>query len=689
MEAMNQLVVFTPDQPFPFDTRVWVMVDNTALSVQGSPIIETTFNIWTQADPTTGPPVLTAISGPTEGAALNVIFEASYTKELNAATVTPTSFQLLEDGVPIPAALTIAGSVIRLTPSQILEPFTSYQLVVTADILDLQGFPVPTMNLNFTTGEDVDFIQPEVTNISPLATQDKIPLNAQIRVQFSEPVNRRSVLDGLSLQADDHVYHHKSITFTNQDREVKIESQAPLLPQRLHTIHIDGVLDLAGNPISPSTATFTTDQAPDTTRPVLTFRIPDSQAPTAINTAVVLGFSDTLDLLSYSPDHVTLAREDTGLQVAATADINGSILTLTPEQPLDADTTYGVRYANLSNLTGDLASSSTFLFTTDQSMDVTAPQLLSAMPSDNSTNVYLNARPVLLFNEQIQTHQLDGVTLEREGVAIPINLMLKGHNTLLVVEPQAILAPFTIYELKLEGIKDLAGNQAAQQAIMFTTGGDVDTLQTQIVNKDPISYSRLPLNGSIYMRFNRPINPETTGPEFFSVSQNYRSVPANSSLSQDGLTLTITPEQDFEPGKEYRFFSDIFNLTGILSSHSFYFYTGYFPNNNPPFLESNWPEDGAVDVPTDTPIEFIFNEPILSTGVGNGSIQVLSNDQHVVGLFYFSSLGTRVTFHPLEPLQTGTVYTLVLDGVANLGNNIMPGMTLSFTTAAARSEDDR
>ncbi len=87
--------------------------------------------------------------------ALGVRPTVVFSEPIDPASLSPTSLQLLQNGTPVPGSVALepasAWSAV-FTPASLLEPASTYELVVTRDIVDLNGDPLAeTVRIPFTT----------------------------------------------------------------------------------------------------------------------------------------------------------------------------------------------------------------------------------------------------------------------------------------------------------------------------------------------------------------------------------------------------------------------------------------------------------------------------------------------------------------------------------------------------------
>src|SRR2546425_8426083 len=115
---------------------------------------------------TTDVPPTVTVQAPAPGATgvpLNTTVTASFSKAMNAATITTATFRLRAAGstADVPATVTVnaAGTLATLTPSSPLGAGTVYTATVTAAVTDAIGTPLGADSLwSFTTKRGPDCV---------------------------------------------------------------------------------------------------------------------------------------------------------------------------------------------------------------------------------------------------------------------------------------------------------------------------------------------------------------------------------------------------------------------------------------------------------------------------------------------------------------------------------------------------
>ncbi|MGE0403997.1 MAG: Ig-like domain-containing protein [Kofleriaceae bacterium] len=141
---------FTPDRPLRVGKTYEVVLGTAIRDLAGNPLEETRWTFTTIPD-TTGPQIV-AMSFGTEGVDLVDALTVMFDEEITG--VTSSSVRLEQAGTPVPSTLVLFPEFprqFRLEHDPFL-PQTTYSLIITSDIEDLQGNAFVGTTLTFTTG---------------------------------------------------------------------------------------------------------------------------------------------------------------------------------------------------------------------------------------------------------------------------------------------------------------------------------------------------------------------------------------------------------------------------------------------------------------------------------------------------------------------------------------------------------
>src|SRR5262249_1217887 len=128
--------------------------------------------------------------------------------------------------------------------------------------------------------------------------------------------------------------------------EVAIVPQEPLLPSTVFTIGVNGVTDLAGNAVTPSSTTFTTASGPDTLSPqAVSMSLENNSSAVPVNSALFVRMSEPIDPTSIGAGVSLYEYNGTYPAGSKSLSADGRTVTFTPTLTLDPQQLF-VLYAN-------------------------------------------------------------------------------------------------------------------------------------------------------------------------------------------------------------------------------------------------------------------------------------------------------------------------------------------------------
>ena len=251
----------------------------------------------------------------------------------------------------IPATVTYDANtrVATLTPTGPLSNLTTYRVEVTTGVKDVSGNQLASQfNSTFTTVAAADVTAPTIVSRSPLNGATSVPINTDVVITFSEPMNPASLTTttitltptsgGAAVAA--------TVTPGAGNTTATLNPTGDLLYNTSYTVTVTtGVEDAAGNNLAAqSTSTFTT--VLDTTAPTVTSTSPLANATgVAPNANITVTFSEAMNVSTVNGTNFTVTRTSgAGSPAAVTGAISnvGNVFTFNPSSNLDAGAVYTV-----------------------------------------------------------------------------------------------------------------------------------------------------------------------------------------------------------------------------------------------------------------------------------------------------------------------------------------------------------
>src|SRR3989454_959462 len=340
VNAAGTVATLTPSSPLGAGTVYTATVAGSVTDAIGTPLgADSLWSFTTDVAPTV---TAQAPAPGATGVPLNTTVTASFSKAMNAATITTATFRLRAAGstADVPAMVTVnaAGTVATLTPSSpfflmmrrpprsTLFPYTTLFRSLGADSL-----------WSFTTN-----VPPTVTVQAPAPGATGVPLNTTVTASFSKAMNAHTITTPTSrLRAAGITPDVRPrVTFNAAG------TLAPLTPSsflfndtattEIYTLSLHDALPISLG--ADSLWSFTTDVAP-----TVTVQAPAPGATgVPLNTTVTASFSKAMNAATITTATFRLRAVGSTADVPAMVTVNaaGTLATLTPSSPLAAGKVY-------------------------------------------------------------------------------------------------------------------------------------------------------------------------------------------------------------------------------------------------------------------------------------------------------------------------------------------------------------
>ncbi|NOZ53323.1 MAG: Ig-like domain-containing protein, partial [Gammaproteobacteria bacterium] len=227
---------------------------------------------------------------------------------IDPATVDANSFLVRDNstGVSVPGTYSVSsdGRLITFVADAPLAVNRSHSVFfANRGIRDLSGNLLTGGAFSFTTASEEDSEAPQVLGVSPAGLSD-VPTNVQVMVLFDEPIQANSVVNVTLNDGGRDVVVKR--TLSNGNRTLVLSPLVPLAQSTLHSVTVEGVLDLAGNALPvPDVTTFTTETGVDLIRLFLTQVEPFSGAVVGTNVTAQVSFSERINPLTVTPTFIS------------------------------------------------------------------------------------------------------------------------------------------------------------------------------------------------------------------------------------------------------------------------------------------------------------------------------------------------------------------------------------------------
>ncbi|MEO8936073.1 MAG: Ig-like domain-containing protein [Burkholderiaceae bacterium] len=334
--ANGNVATFTPTASLPPSTTCTATITTGVRDVAGNALVvpySWTFTTGAVAD-TTAPTVTSTVPAPSAtGVATNAGITATFSKAMNAATITATTFSLV---CPAGTATTgtvgyaVNGNIATFTPSANLPASTLCQATISTAAKDVAGNALAAPFVwTFTTGAGTDTIPPTVVSSNPIDLAIGICVNKTVNVTFSEAMDPLTITNATVLLSQTNGPAVTGVVaYDAATRIASFRPSANLIgtPATNYTVTIKsgaaGVKDLAGNALAADrVSTFTTNASTCATAPALGAASPFG------------GFGGNATLTNDGLN--TIITGDIGVNASSTKitglqDTGGNVYTITP-----------------------------------------------------------------------------------------------------------------------------------------------------------------------------------------------------------------------------------------------------------------------------------------------------------------------------------------------------------------------
>ncbi len=502
------IVTFTPAAPLTAATTYTVGYGTPLADTAGNALTTGSFNFTTGAGADTTNNSTSVNFGYFEqGLGTNFAPTMFYTKPINPIDINTGTLLLYnyDSGKYIQGTVTVAanGLSAQFTPNAPLLPQTAYSFYQSGGYYDMDGVYLNGGNYYFVTGAGSATTPPTVASIDPANGSTAIPLNAQIVLHFSEPLNA-STVSALTVTPSGGSAISGTATLASDQVTLTFVPTTTLRPNTVFTVAISGYQDLNGNIGAAFSSSFTTAA---------------SVAPLNLGTGYTSG--GTLSTVINTPD-ANWTVTPNGSSTPQPAEVVGpgdtgwyggwpangpqsSWIALNPESV--TGNTFGT-YSRTFNLTGYSLNNLCFV---------------GAMGVDDNGTLAINGTPIM--------NQISAISaLTALNIPLTSSILNAGVNTL-----------------------SLVWGSTDNQYEAFRLQGSIQTCGATLVgglalnSATPAGGStNVPTNSTITLTFDNPLDPATVSDTTLPVMVGWNSNDIiGGTWAVSGATAIFTPDAPF------------------------------------------------------------------------------------------------------------------------------------------------
>jgi tetrahydromethanopterin S-methyltransferase subunit B len=474
--------------------------------------------------------------------AVNAKILATFSKAIDPATLTLTTFSAKQGTTAVAGIVTYAGSTAVFDPSSDFAFDTTYTVTITTGVRDVAGNALAgNFVWTFRTGQLPESIPPRVSSTS---TVFAVPIDSSISAMFTEVMDPTSIgpssfllYQGTTAVPGVVSYAGLTATYNPTDNFAYDTTYTATITT--------GSKDLAGNALQSNFMwTFRTATIPDTLAP----RVSSTSAvnDVAIDSSISAMFSEAMD-----PSTITVAnfqlREGSNV-ISGIVTYAGITATFDPTDNFAHSTLYT---ATITSGARDLAGNAVLVnyvwtFTTIATPDTDPPRVISTSPV---VNVAIDSSVSAMFSEPMDPTMITVSSfLVYQGTTSLAGLVNYAGVTA-TFNPDVDFAYETTYTATITtGAKDLAGNPIGNNFVWtFRTSQTPDTTRPIVTAVGP--FVNVSLDSNIQATFSEAMDPTTVTTATFTLMQG--STILSGLVDFANLTATFNPDTDFAENTTY------------------------------------------------------------------------------------------------------------------------------------------
>ncbi|MEL7833718.1 Ig-like domain-containing protein [Fodinibius sp. Rm-B-1B1-1] len=451
---------YTPDNPLADGTTFTATITNGIEDLNGNALDNNySWNFTTEVIDQTPPSVES--TNPQDGqqdVPVDIQLTATFSEQLDPATVTTNTFRLQSSNGPISGAVSYSGTTATFTPDNPLADGTSFTATITNGIEDFNGNALDNnYSWSFTT-EVVDQTPPSVESTNPQDGQQDVPVNIQLSATFSEQLDPSSVNNNTFRLQSSNGTISGSVSYSGTTATFTPDNPLPDGTDFTATI-TNGIRDLNGNALDNNYSwSFTTEVIDQTPPSVESTNPQDGQQDVPVDIQLSATFSEQLDPSSVNNN--TFRLQSSNGNISGSVNYSGTTATFIPDNSLADGTDFTATITNgVTDLNGNaLGNNYSWNFTTEV-VDQTPPTVESTTPQDGQQDVRVDIQLTASFSEQLDPATVTTNTFRLQSSNGPISGSVNYSGTTATFIPDNPLADGTDFTATItNGIEDLNGN---------------------------------------------------------------------------------------------------------------------------------------------------------------------------------------------------------------------------------------
>lgn len=518
-------------------------------------------------------------------------------------------------------------------------------------------------------------IPPSIVSTNPVDGATGVPINVNIRITFSVPMDKLSVQTALNVTPNFQY-------IINWDGASKVVTMTPSPPLQLgtkYTINVSASAKSQAGINLPNqySFSFTTDTGGGPTPPTVTSVEPANHS-TNITAKILINITFSKPMEKGTTEGAITASPS--VTWGASWSNSDQTVTLDPTADLTFNTKYTVTISTAAKSVdqANLRFPYFFDFTTESGGMPTPPTVTATNPQNGSTNVPLNTNIEITFSEK-----MDGTATENAVSTSPSvsgSFQWDASVNVLTYDPSVDLQANTKFTITISAqAKDATGeNMQGSYQFSFTTGSTSDTTPPTVASTNPLDNSvNIDYRAPITVTFSEPMDTSSTGP---AISISPGSIKGRS-WDAAGKVVTISPVLVNGTTYSCTVSNGAKDLVGnhMVNAYTFKFTTKQAAGDTtPPTVLGTSPSNASKDIdPTDLKVKVTFSEPMDAA-----SVEVALSIEPGVANFSANWSADDTVITLTGNFDGAKTYTTTISSAAKdkAGNKMTLQYSFSFTT---------
>ena len=490
------------------------------------------------------------------GVALNTSPTATFSKPMNAGTLTTTTFTLRQGSTALVGVVTVnaAGTIATLNPTADLIAGLVYTATITTGAQDTGGLGLAA-DYTWMFSAAANASPPTVITTTPTPNATGVSLNVSPTATFSKAMNATTINATTFTLSRGATPVAGVVTLNSATNTATFNPAANLTAGLVYTATITtGAQDTGGLALSaPFTWMFTAGAA--VLPPTVTMTTPAPNATTvALGVNLTATFSQPMNATTINATTFTLAQGATPIAGVVTYDAPTNTATFNPATDLTAGLVYTATITTGALDAGGLALAAPFTWMFTTGTVVLPPTVTVTTPAPGATNVALTVSPTATFSRAMNATTINATTFTLAQGATPIVgvVTYNAVTNTATFNPTVDLTTGLVYTATITtGAQDTNGVAlAAPFTWMFTTGTSM--LPPTVMTTSPLANAmNVPITVSPTATFSQPMNMLTINSTTFTLFQGLTQIAGVVTYNALTNTATFNPTVDLTTGLVY------------------------------------------------------------------------------------------------------------------------------------------